>query len=299
MITVIGSINMDLVVTTDHMPMQGETVFGKHFHTVPGGKGANQAVAAAKLGAPVNFIGAVGQDVFGDALRHNLHQYGIAVAQIAETKAPTGIASIIVHDNDNRIIVVPGANAEVTEALIDTHWAVIANSQLVVMQLEIPPQTVDYVLKKCAAAHIDVLLNPAPATNFSREWVEQVTFLTPNEMECQEIFAQPVEQVVASYPNRVIVTLGSDGACYHNGTEIVHIESYQCDVVDTTGAGDTFNGAFAYATVNGHPLDGALRFANAAASLSVEQFGAQGGMPTHAQVLNRQLDNRQYKGEWR
>lgn len=288
MITVIGSMNMDLVTTTNQMPQQGETIFGQHFHTVPGGKGANQAVAAAKLGAPVHFIGAVGQDAFGQALRDNLTQYSIAVEQIETVKAPTGIASIIVHDQDNRIIVVPGANDEVDEQLIDANWSVIENSALVIMQLEIPSKTIDYVLQKCAAAQIDVLLNPAPATNFLRKWVEQVTFLTPNETECKEIFQQPVEEVVTQYPNRVIVTLGERGVCYHNGTDIVYMDSYACDVVDTTGAGDTFNGAFGYAIINSYPLAQALKFANAAAALSVEQFGAQGGMPTHAQVLNRQ-----------
>ena len=287
MITVIGSINMDLSVGTNSFPNQGETVLGDFFKTVPGGKGANQAVAASRLGSEVVMIGCLGNDPFGDSLLRNLKDEGVSVEMIEQTETATGIANILLHDGDNRIIVVPGANSCLSPQQIDTHWETIKSSSLVVLQLEIPTDTIDYTLRKCHEFGIPVLLNPAPAGNFNKEWITHATYLTPNETECESIFGPDYKETLASFPNQLIITLGSKGACYHDGETIVQVTGYKTEAVDTTGAGDTFNGALAHAIEKGYPLQDAIRFANAAASLSVEKFGAQGGMPTYPEVEDR------------
>lgn len=293
MITVIGSINMDLAVVMDLFPQQGETVLGTEFATIPGGKGANQAIACAKLGSEVQFIGCVGDDQFGKQLTANLHDFNIETTGIQTVNVPTGIANILVHNNDNRIVVIPGANSKITKKQIDENWSLIEKSKLVIMQLEIPKDVVTYVIDKCYESNIQILLNPAPAQHFSTQWIDKLTYMTPNESECQQIFQLPYDQVVAMYPNKVIVTLGDKGACYHDGQKLIEVVGYKAQVIDTTGAGDTFNGALAYALTNKSSLDDAVYFANIAASLSIEKFGAQGGMPTLEAVLERgNLNNR-------
>ena len=287
MITVIGSINMDLAVQMNVFPQQGETVHGELFKTIPGGKGANQAVAAARLGSQVTMVGCVGEDGFGETMRTILHNENINVDAVKTTSAPTGIANILVHDHDNRIIVVPGANYEMSPAQIDAVKDVICNSQLVIMQLEIPVETTEYALKMCKEANIPVLFNPAPAANFKREWLEYITYLTPNETECAYLFGEDLEQALEKYPNKLIVTLGGDGARFFDGEHHIHVPGYMTKAVDTTGAGDTFNGALAHALAEGQSLDEAVYFANIAGSLSVEQFGAQSGMPTLNAVYAR------------
>jgi ribokinase len=287
MITVIGSINMDIAIKTDIFPKQGETVLGNLFTTIPGGKGANQAVAAARLGSQVQMIGAVGKDSFGQELYTNLKNENIQVDSIVKTDSYTGIANILLHDQDNRIIVVPGANFDVTKDVVDANLESIKKSKLVMMQLEIPVETIEYVLDVCQRLEIPVLLNPAPAANFKREWIDKVTFLTPNETECEVMFGANYETVLKHYPNKIIVTLGGDGAAYHNGSQIVRIAGFKTTAIDTTGAGDTFNGAFAHAYTTGSSIDAAVYFANIGASISVEKFGAQGGMPSLNEVKAR------------
>ena len=287
MITVIGSINMDIAIQTEIFPKQGETVLGNLFTTIPGGKGANQAVAAARLGSQVQMVGAVGEDAFGNELYFNLKNENVHVGGIAKTNNSTGIANILLHENDNRIIVVPGANFDVDQQMIDENMELIKQSSLVMLQLEIPAETIDYVLDVCDKLSIPVLLNPAPAANYKPEWIDKVTYLTPNETECEVIFGTDYETVLKQYPNKIIVTLGGDGAAYHDGTDLVKVPGFKTKAVDTTGAGDTFNGAFAHAITAGQSMQEAVRFANIAASLSVEKFGAQGGMPQIDQVTER------------
>lgn len=287
MITIIGSINMDIAIQTDIFPKQGETVLGNLFTTIPGGKGANQAVAAARLGSRVQMIGAVGQDAFGKELYGNLINENVHVEGIAKTNSSTGIANILLNDNDNRIIVVPGANFDVDQSLIDQNMEFIKKSSLVMLQLEIPVETIEYVLDMCEKLSIPILLNPAPAANYKPEWIEKVTYLTPNETECEVIFGTDYETVLKQYPNKIIVTLGGDGAAYYDGVEIVKVPGFKTKAVDTTGAGDTFNGAFAHAITEGKSIEESVRFANIAASLSVEKFGAQGGMPQIEKVIER------------
>lgn len=278
---------MDIVCQTNVFPKQGETILGERFETIPGGKGANQAVAAARLGAKVAMVGAVGQDSFGPALLNTLQNEGIDTSTVKTVATNTGIANIILYEQDNRIIVVPGANFDVTPNMVAKQEALLAKSKLVVMQLEIPVETVEATLALCEKLHVPVLLNPAPARNFKPEWMDQIAYLTPNETECAYMFGGELEATLAKYPNKLIVTLGDDGAIYHNGEEIVKVAGFKANPVDTTGAGDTFNGAFAAKIVTGASVGEAVQFANAAGSLSVEKFGAQGGMPTTAEVLER------------
>lgn len=288
MITVIGSLNMDLVVQMKAFPKQGETILGNTFQTVPGGKGANQAVAVARLGREVTMIGCVGKDSFGEELRGVLQQEQIQTnAIVSSPSAPTGIANILIYNNDNRIVVVPGANYELSPTHLDASKNLIEKSEMVIIQLEIPKETTAYAIRLCKEAGVPVLLNPAPAANFDVQWMEDITYLTPNETECAEIFNEPFDQLLEKYPNKLIITLGSDGARYFDGTYPIHVPGYMTTAVDTTGAGDTFNGALAYALAEGQSLDEAVYFANIAASLSVEKFSAQAGMPSLEAVYTR------------
>lgn len=288
MITVIGSINMDLVVQTDDFPKQGETTFGDLFTTVPGGKGANQAVAAARLGSSVNMVANVGNDAFGDELITNLKMNDVNTKYIAKSpRTATGIANILLSEGDNRIIVVSGANHDVLPSRIDKIIDVIQASKMIILQLEIPIPTIDYILDVCVDLNIPVLLNPAPAAGFQKHFMDKITYLTPNETECEQIFGTDIETALEKYPNKLILTLGSQGARYFDGHQHVFVKGFKTDVVDTTGAGDTFNGALAYGIVEELNLADAVKFANAAGSLSVEKFGAQGGMPSREEVEER------------
>ncbi|GEK34982.1 ribokinase [Kurthia sibirica] len=288
MITIIGSINMDIVTETTIFPKQGETILGNKFTTVPGGKGANQAVAAARLHHPVQMIGRVGADEFGSSLYNNLNNEKINTKFVKETTCKaTGIANILLYEGDNRIIVVAGANDEVTIEAVDEAMDAIKNSAIVVLQLEIPQQTVTYIINICHELNIPVLLNPAPSERFEHQWMDKLTYFTPNESECHDLFGDDLEGALMQYPNKLIVTLGDKGARFYDGKQHQFIAGCPSTVVDTTGAGDTFNGAFAFCIAEGYKIGAALQFANAAASLSVEKFGAQGGMPTLADVQFR------------
>lgn len=278
---------MDLVIQMADFPQLGETVLGQQFQTSPGGKGANQAIAAARLGSSVTMIGCVGDDRFGHTLRTVLKQEHIDTTSLLTTPESTGIANILVHQNDNRIIVVPGANYMLKPTHLDAVKDVIMQSQMVILQLEIPLETTAHAIKLCKEANVPVLLNPAPAANFDMRWMDDITYLTPNEVECAQLFGNDFDQTLEKYPNKLIITLGRDGARYFDGEYPIHVPGYMTKAVDTTGAGDTFNGALAYALVEGQSLDEAVYFANIAASLAVEQVSAQGGMPTLSKVYAR------------
>lgn len=287
MITVVGSINMDLVVRTNRFPKQGETALGDLYTTVPGGKGANQAVAAARLGSEVHMIGAVGTDAFGDELLAGLKAESIQVNNVKRVEGTSGIANILLSEGDNRIIVVPGANHQLTAVEMKAFESQLANSQMVIMQLEIPVPVIQRTLEICHQHGVPTILNPAPATGFTDEFLSYATYLTPNETEAEEMFGQDWEAALEQYPNRLIVTIGQKGARYFDGSRHVTVEGFATEAVDTTGAGDTFNGALGVALAESMPFEEAVRFANAAASLSVEKFGAQGGMPKRQEVLAR------------
>lgn len=287
-IAVVGSIAMDLVAVSKKRPSAGETVIGEVFHTVPGGKGANQAVAAARLGANVAMVGAVGNDSYGEIVQKNLEKEGIFTEHVEPvTDVTTGIAHIVLAEEDNSIIVVQGANRLVDKKIIDKAKELLVKADMVVMQLEIPLETVEYVLNICDENNIPVMLNPAPAQVLPVELLNKATYITPNEHECRIVlddFTSPIEELLAKYPNKLLMTEGGKGVRFYNGTEIVHVPSISVEVVDTTGAGDTFNGALAVALSEGTPLQQAVRFANIAAGLSVTKLGAQGGMPTREKI---------------
>ena len=287
-ISVVGSINMDMVVTAKRIPVKGETLHGSSFDLIPGGKGANQAVAMARMGADVEMFGCVGDDPNGAALVENLAKEGIATENIKKADGvPTGVALITVGENDNTIVVVAGANGCVDKAYIDSISDSLLKSDLVALQHEIPVETIEYVVDLCSANGIPVMLNPAPAAPLSHETIEKITYLTPNEHEAKILFddAEDLEPLLEKYPEKLIITLGAAGVvtCLKNGN-MIQVPARISHIVDTTGAGDTFNGAFAVMMSEGVDIESALRFANTAAGISIEKFGAQGGIPTREEV---------------
>lgn len=290
-IAVVGSLNMDMVVTAPRIPLKGETITGQALHFVPGGKGANQAVALGRLGADVSMFGCVGEDDFGRQLIHTLAANGVKADQVRTLQGQTtGVAMITVGDGDNSIVVVPGANGLVDRTYIESIQDELLQSQMVILQLEIPLDTAVYVIDLCHRAGIAVLLNPAPAQELSPDLIEKLTFITPNEHEAAIVFADQGDyrELLRRYPEKLIITQGSAGASFASQNGEVHqIPASPATVVDTTGAGDTFNAALAYAWSQAMTLGTALVFANCAAGLSTEKFGAQGGMPTLAEVTAR------------
>ncbi|WP_323704170.1 ribokinase [Mammaliicoccus sp. Dog046] len=288
-IVVIGSMSIDLVVSAAKRPGKGETILGETFFTTPGGKGANQAVAAARLGDQVHMIGRIGNDDFGKEIHENLKSNNVIVDSVEPvTHLPSGTAHITLAEEDNSIIVVPSANNEVNVSYVDKYLSTLNKGDIVLLQQEIPGETVTHVVDYCAAHDVISILNPAPYREVDQTVIEKVSYLTPNETESAEMFNGNVEQALIQYPNKLIVTLGSKGAVYYNGKEKVEVPGYKREVKDTTGAGDTFNGAFAVGLQKSYSLEKALAFANLAASYSVMGMGAQGGMPNLTDI----------EGEW-
>ncbi|EJW17967.1 ribokinase [Paenibacillus alvei] len=294
-ITIIGSLNMDLVTVTSTVPTQGETVTGQSFATMYGGKGANQAVACARLQADVSFIGCVGNDTFGTMMLDNLTREGIHTEAVEVLHdVSSGTASIIVKDGDNRIIVVPGANALVTPERVRKYADVIRQSDIIVLQLEIPLPSVRAAIEIAAEAHVPVILNPAPALELDEQLLSLVTVITPNEHELAELLGMSSQgntfdwqSALQTMPGKIVLTKGAEGAYWSDANgELHHCPSHHVDVVDTTGAGDTFNGALAVMLAEGRTMEQAIRFAAAAGALSVTVLGAQGGMPTREQLMD-------------
>ena len=288
-IGVVGSINMDMTVKAERIPLKGETLKGEDLQYIPGGKGANQAVAMARLGADVEMFGCVGDDAAGESLIKNLADMGVKTQHIRIVKGvPTGLAIITVGENDNTIIVVAGTNDCVDTDYINGIKDSLLECEIVLLQHEIPQDTVEYVAELCAANGVKVVLNPAPARPVSQEILEKVTYLTPNEHEAVILFGEDrsFEELLKAYPEKLVITQGSRGVgtCLKSG-EAILVPARKSKVVDTTGAGDTLNGAFTVAMAEGRNMEEALRFANTAAGLSTEKFGAQGGMPTYEEVI--------------
>lgn len=287
-ISVVGSINMDMTVKAERIPLKGETLKGEDLKYIPGGKGANQAVAMAKLGADVEMFGCVGNDSAGKELVQNLKDMRVKTDNIrAVDGVPTGIALITVGENDNTIIVVAGANDCVDKAYVDSIKEDLLQSEVVVLQHEIPQETNEYVIRLCHENNVKVVLNPGPARPVKKEIVDLVTYLTPNEHEAKIIFGEeiPTEELLQKYPEKLLITQGAKGVsmCLAEG-KVLLVPARRAEVVDTTGAGDTLNGAFTVQIAKGESVKDALRFGNIAASLSTEKFGAQGGMPTFEEV---------------
>lgn len=292
-ISVVGSINMDMTVTAERIPLKGETLIGQDVHYIPGGKGANQAVAMARLGADVEMFGCVGDDSNGEVLIKNLKSQGVKTDNIKVVEnTPTGIALITVGDNDNTIVVVAGANGKVDCAYVDSIAEELKKSDMVVLQHEIPIETVEYVVDFCSKNGIKVVLNPAPACPLKQETIDKITYLTPNEHEAVILFGEgSTDEFLKKYPEKLLITQGSKGVstCLKSG-EVLLVSARPAKVADTTGAGDTLNGAFSVKIAQGADIAEALRFANVAASLSTEKFGAQGGMPTYEAVMKEMED---------
>lgn len=286
-IAVIGSINMDLTATAERYPQKGETVSGRNLQYLPGGKGANQAVAAARLGGDVAMFGCVGDDVFADRLLDHLNASGVDTSGILRVAGtPSGIAMITVAESDNAIVVIPGANHCVTPGYLDTVRKAVLSADILILQNEIPAEAVLYAIEMGSKAGKIILYNPAPFAPLSESVMEKIRYLTPNEHETALLFpGEDLTALLKRFCGKLIVTLSESGVVAWAEGKLMRIPARPAKVVDTTGAGDTFNGAFAYALANDWSVDKALRFANTAASLSTEKYGAQGSMPTLEQVL--------------
>lgn len=285
-IVVIGSASIDLTVISDKRPLAGETVIGKELVLSPGGKGANQAVAAARLGAEVVFVGAIGKDSYGNEIVNNFNRNQVNTQYLHQLdNIASGTAHIILAEDDNSIVVIPAANMQLTPAMIDEALAVIHNADIVMVQQEIPISVIEHVSKICHDLGVKLLLNPAPIREIPSKIISEASYITPNEHEAAALFPSlSLGAALARNPHKLIVTQGKDGALYHDGKQQILIAGFQISVVDTTGAGDTFNAAFAVAIAEGKSFDESIRFANAAAALSVQKLGAQGGMPYRNEV---------------
>lgn len=300
-LVVVGSLNMDFVVAVDRLPAPGETVLGRDFRMVPGGKGANQACAAGKLGADsvhVKLIGRVGYDVFADHLKASLSAAGVDVTAVHATRAqPTGVALIWVdRTGQNSIVVASGANHELAAADVEAMRKSFRGAAIALFQLETPLDTVQAALKLAREEGAITVLDPAPAQALPAGLLEQVDILTPNESEALVLCGLPparVSQAKASKlaesllrlgPRTVIVKLGDQGCLLLNEAGPRHFPASAVEVRDTTAAGDTFNAALAVALAEGKPIEKAIPFANAAAAISVTRFGAQASAPSRAEV---------------
>jgi ribokinase len=295
-IAVLGSLNMDFVVRVERLPDAGETVLGSGFQMIPGGKGANQACAAGRLGGRgvvTRMVGRVGYDVFADHLKASLAAAGVDVTHVHATRSqPTGVALIWVDRNgQNSIVVASGANHSVTPADLEGVRGAFRSASFALFQLETPLPAVVKALHMAREEGARTILDPAPAQPLSREMLEQVDILTPNESEAAMLLGgnsgdmgETARALLALGPKAVILKLGEGGCYYDDGAMARHVPAFKLAAVDTTAAGDTFNGAFAVALAEGQGIDEALRFANAAAGLSVTRLGAQASIPTRKEV---------------
>ncbi|HEY4090806.1 MAG TPA: ribokinase [Luteibacter sp.] len=287
-IVVVGSINMDLVTLAPRFAGPGETITGDRFLTIPGGKGANQAVAAARLGAQVAMVGNVGDDAFGQSLYEGLKAEGIDVSHVTRVKGiGSGTASITVAGGENAIVVIPAANGRVTPAQVEAAREVIRSADAVLVQLEIPLDAVDATLRIAHEEGVPVILNPAPAQKLPLAWLERVRFITPNQHELAMVLGASADtdfrELMRQSPCPVVLTRGEDGAWFRDkDDEPRHQAGFKVDAVDSTGAGDTFNAALAVYLAEG--LDVAVRKACATAAIAVSRLGAQGGMPRADEV---------------
>lgn len=291
-IAVLGSVNMDLVAEVERLPQPGETVPGLSFARYPGGKGANQAVAAAHLGAQVSFFGKVGDDFFGKELLKTLRKNGVNVEAVGqEGESPSGIASIwVAADGENAIVYVPGANARVDPAYVDQVLAKLSQAKILLLQLEIPLPTIAHLLWRLPKDGPIVILDPAPAQDVSGLPLKRVDILTPNRGELfaltkEEDLKRAARKLLAAGVGRVIVKAGSEGAYLIERDNFRHFPAFPVDPVDTTAAGDAFNGALASALAEGRPTEAAITFGNAAGALSTTRRGAQPSLPYRKDVL--------------
>lgn len=290
-ILIVGSLNMDLVVRSPRHPQPGETILGGEFQTFPGGKGANQAVAAARLGASVEMIGRVGSDAFGDALLSTIAQDGVSTNHVQRDSAATGVALITVDAHgQNTIVVASGANAHVSPQDVDDAAGSFENASALVLQLECPLPTVIRAVELAKAHRIPVILNPAPAQQLPTDLLTQVDYLIPNQTELELLSGgiTDLNQAIRWRKDQgircLIVTLGGDGVWSSDETGTHSLPAFKVTPIDTVAAGDAFVGAFAVAISEGLSLDEALRWGSAAGAISVTRAGAQPSLPTRAEL---------------
>ena len=290
---VVGSINVDLVACANRLPAPGETILGSSFDVFNGGKGANQAVAVAKLGAPVDMIASLGTDLFTERLLQGLKTAGVDTHAVQMVAGPCGVAHISRADNgENSIIVISGANRSVTAAYIDAHQEIVRQSTMVLVQLETPMEAVIRLAEHAWEAKVPLMLDPAPAVPLPEALLTRTTWLTPNETEAQILLGRvnleppaAAQKLLAMGVRNVALKLGAQGV-FLAGRDCTpeHIPGFAVNVVDTTAAGDCFNAAFAVALTRGNPPATAARYAAAAAAISVTRAGAQPSLPSAAEV---------------
>ena len=295
---VVGSINLDLVASSRRIPLPGETVSGSAFNTFPGGKGANQAVAAGRLGAPVSMIGRLGNDAFGTQLRASLEAAGVDTKAVEIVATSSGIALITTaEDGQNAIVVVPGANGELSPRELEKHLALIREAGIILAQLEIPLETIELLATIARRENIPLMLDPAPARALPASLLASVDWLTPNETEtltllqrgATELRSEDVEeasrQLLKQGCCNVLLKLGDRGCYVALGSgERTLVPAYRVKAVDTTAAGDAFNGAFATALLSGRDPVSCVKYAAAVAAISVTRHGAQPSMPSPGEV---------------
>ncbi len=297
-IVVVGSINLDLVATAERIPAIGETVIGTNFQIHPGGKGANQAVAVARLGYPVRMLGKLGSDTFGIQLRGHLESAGVDLAGIGVSDGPSGVAVILVSGKgENSIVVAPGANAKMMPEDIARNLPIIRDAGVVLTQLEIPTETVEYLSDICIRENVPLVLDPAPATILPKKVLEQVVWFTPNETEAAfyesenhrdsgpESHAEVADRLLGRGIHGVVLKLGSNGSYLASQAGLrEYVPAFAVEAVDTTAAGDAFNGAFAVGLMLGNSPRASAEFAAGVAAISVTRIGAQPSMPTMPEV---------------
>lgn len=295
-IVVVGSINLDLVVGAERIPKVGETVTGKTFNTYLGGKGANQAVAVAKLGYPVVMVGCVGDDAFGTQLRKGLDDAGVDTTGVNTVEGPSGTALITTGSHgENNIVVVPGANKHLEPALIESATPLLERAAMLLTQLEVPIDTVEYLAQFAERHKIPLMLDPAPARDLPLSLLRRTSWITPNESEVQELLKRKIssdndyyaaaQDLLSRGPKNVLLKIGSRGSlvAQHDGLREM-VPAFPVDAVDTTAAGDAFNGGFSVGLMKGMNVVESARFASAVAAISVTRPGAQPSMPVLQEV---------------
>jgi len=297
-VVVVGSLNMDLVARAERLPRAGETLAGESFFTVPGGKGANQAVAAARLGAGVAMVGSVGDDAYGEQLRKALEVENIDCQAVNVCPGVSSGVALITVDaaSQNCIVIIPGGNGLLTPAAVQHFDGLLQAAELIICQLEVPADTVAWTLARARELGKTVILNPAPATGpLPPEWFAHIDYLIPNESEAEALTGEPVndqasarraaERLLQLGAGKVIITLGAQGALFVSRDGSQHFPAPQVKALDTTAAGDTFVGGFAAALVRGLEEGEAIIFGQRAAALSVTRAGAQPSIPTLAELI--------------
>ena len=289
-ILVIGSLNMDLVINTDRMPQAGETIHGKGFAHFPGGKGANQASACARAGGNVKMLGKVGDDAYGDILLKNLSQDGVNINGIERENISTGVAVITVFNGENSIILDKGANGLVDRDYIDRHIDAIDWADYIIMQYEIPMETVVYVAQIVKSKGKTLIIDPAPMMEAPSELYRMADIILPNETETAQLVGEgnddeaSVKKMYELGCKNVIMTLGKKGSIYYNGENMINQPAYKVKAIDTTGAGDCFTGSMVAALASDKTMEEALEFASKASAIAVGRRGAQPSFPWKSEV---------------